>query len=55
MDVKDLILEEKCEACEGSGRSYEEACPACRGHRYVPTELGDRILALLSRHFPVES
>jgi DnaJ-class molecular chaperone len=49
MDTKDYKLEEKCENCDGSGRSYGDDCPGCHGTGYVPTDAGERILALL-RH-----
>ncbi len=52
MSAKDLelVLEEKCKACDGGGVSYGDSCPSCRGFGYVPTENGEKILTLMRRH-----
>jgi DnaJ-class molecular chaperone len=48
-------LEEKCPACQGSGRDMNKkdnpfcCCPRCYGTGYVPNENGLKVLTLL-RH-----
>ncbi|MBL9114000.1 MAG: hypothetical protein JNJ83_03265 [Verrucomicrobiaceae bacterium] len=47
-------LEERCYFCRGVGREDtiegEWVCDACNGSGMMPTELGQRILALVARH-----
>lgn len=48
-------LEVKCEACNGSGSTYQpeadqyDDCSKCNGSGFMPTAIGARILTLL-RH-----
>jgi hypothetical protein len=50
------VLEVPCEKCRGRGwysfgGGEKEPCPICDGARYVPTELGERILDLMRHNF----
>lgn len=54
MDVNDLTLEEKCFECAGTGSTYDGACPACHGRRYVPTDFGQAGLNMIYRHLQIE-
>jgi DnaJ-class molecular chaperone len=51
-------LEKKCEHCQGHGRVpgdyYNSACSKCWGAGYVPTEVGEAILALMRHHLQIE-
>ena len=48
-----LALEEACGACEGSGSFYMEGpCESCCGSGYVPTEAGEKLLALVRHNMP---
>jgi DnaJ-class molecular chaperone len=54
MSGTDLELEKKCPICEGRGgadtyRGRWE-CEICNGSGFIPTEQGERILALVSHH-----
>jgi DnaJ-class molecular chaperone len=44
------VLETVCPACKGIGSFYMEGpCESCCGSGYVPTEAGEKLLALV-RH-----
>lgn len=49
------MLEVKCDVCDGRGwrHSYdgERRCGVCDGAGYVPTGLGEQILALMRHNF----
>lgn len=55
VDLDDLVLEVRCEKCQGRGGLYSysrdenEPCPVCDGAGYKPTALGERVLDLM-RH-----
>ena len=50
-------LEDKCPYCYGKGESIQEGsgrrllCEMCNGSGYVPTEFGERVLALMRHNF----
>jgi len=52
-----LNLEEKCPHCEGEGRFHDQHqwvdCSYCEGAGYLPTELGQQILNLVSHNLGV--
>ncbi|WP_409565656.1 hypothetical protein [Methylobacterium sp. E-045] len=43
-----IVLERVCDDCGGEGRiQYTGTCPFCDGGGYIPTEDGEKILALV--------
>jgi len=47
-----IELEEKCKTCGGDGRAPGRLrCETCNGVGSVPTENGERVLALVRRYF----
>ena len=48
MDAKELVLEVKCEACEGTGYRPDK-CDVCDGTGEALTDLGAAVLDLVTR------
>jgi DnaJ-class molecular chaperone len=48
MDAKELILEVKCETCEGVGY-HPDKCDACDGTGEALTEFGVAVINLVAR------
>jgi DnaJ-class molecular chaperone len=50
-----IVLEKKCETCDGSGREAGRIrCETCNGRGYVVTDDGERVLTFLRRHLREE-
>ena len=51
--IKELELEVLCPDCDGRGWEWytKTRCEICNGAGYMPTELGERILALMRHNF----
>lgn len=53
----ELRLEMPCHICDGTGddpdpaKAKAYACPNCRGQKVVLTELGEKVLEFVGRHF----
>lgn len=49
-------LEDVCAVCGGEGsfrvRDGSRSCSACGGSGYMPTDLGEQILAFMKHHLP---
>lgn len=50
-EIRNLKLEDVCHWCSGRGRFGCEACGLCDGSGYVPTEFGEKVLALMRHNF----
>jgi DnaJ-class molecular chaperone len=48
-------LEVPCDSCDGNGRRRKEGewvrCSMCNGAGYIPTETGEKVLALMRHNF----
>lgn len=54
IEIASPELEEKCQACDGSGREAAGIlCESCAGLGFVPTDAGDKLLSFLRRHLGV--
>jgi RecJ-like exonuclease len=49
----DLVLEIPCPCCDGRGWEWysHERCDVCDGAGYMPTDLGEKVLALMRHNF----
>lgn len=54
--IVEVDLEERCEACDGSGSRHSEQsgrrrCGMCGGSGFVATAFGEKVLALMRHNF----
>jgi DnaJ-class molecular chaperone len=57
IETKYIVLEQLCNICKGHGKHHEcghpnlSRCYACDGSGYIPTEFGEKVLALMRHNF----
>lgn len=48
-----FVFERICSSCNGSRQDYYGKCFSCHGTGYILTEIGEKIVDVIKRHFHV--